>query len=149
MSSQSLPSIEIDCRPTPGTRLLAACVLAVIALVPWSVWSGPLALAVAASGLALAAAGFRRSGWWGRCALVSARCAADGTWWLQDSTGREFEARLASGCRVLPSAIWLNWRTPDGRRCTLLAGRAGGADTRRLAVRLRLGLPGPAAPGTP
>jgi hypothetical protein len=98
------------------------------------------AIFAAAPGLAAVGYGLWRSGWIGsRHRIVTVRWQADGRWLLADPE-HTFQGELSAGSRLLGTALWLLWKTPQRRwRSMLLTiGDLPPDQLRALAVRLRI-----------
>jgi hypothetical protein len=140
MSSESLPTIELDCRPPAAARLAALLACVTVALVPLLVIPGLWNLMVSLACTAIVMTVCRRAGSLGGPRTVrQAYWSTDGQWWLKDGTGVTINARLLGDSRVFAHWIWLRWDSPLGlRQAVLLRDATQAAVVRRLAVRLRL-----------
>jgi hypothetical protein len=141
MSSQGLPTLELDVRTRRTERRVAALAIALAAGAPWLMDPdfGIAVLALSVAGAILSWAGFRRAGWIGgsrRIGRVSWQ--ADGQWLLVDARGKEFEAVLRPDTRVAAGFIWLRWNAEGVRSMLLTKGDVPVGQLRRLGLRLRL-----------
>ena len=108
----------------------------VLSLDPASVTS----MLAAAACLAAIGYGLWRSGWIGsRHRIVGMRWLADGRWLLDDRE-HTFPGELSGGSRLFGTVLWLHWRTPRGRRRSMLLteGDLPPDQLRALAVRLQI-----------
>lgn len=140
MSSKSLPTIAIDCRPPVAVQIAASLACLAGALALWLILPRSAALLTAAPGAIVLWLAFARSGWFGGPrAIRRASLASDGTWWLEDGRGQTSCAQLLADSRVFTHWLWLSWDSPAGRRQALLPRQSPqSAAMRCLAVRLRL-----------
>lgn len=175
MSSQGLPTLELDVRSRRAETLVAALAMMLAVAAPWlsvGLSMGPLpssltgSLSSFAFALSVAVAvvvpvGFRCAGWIGRQRqIIRIVWQADGRWFLTNAHGRTAEAVLRADTRISTRAIWLRWDIqldrPTPRASTsqvsvtrgsmlLATGDVPEADLRRLFVRLRLDRSPPAA----
>jgi hypothetical protein len=96
-------------------------------------------LSAAAASLAAIGFGLWRAGWIGsRHRIVRVHWLADGRWLLDDGRAKGFAGELAAGTRLARDALWLRWRTPNGRLRTLLLARGDLPETQRRALSVRL-----------
>lgn len=96
---------------------------------------------VGAAGLAAIGVGLWRAGWIGSGhRIVGLRWLADGRWLLADGREAASPGVLAAGTRIAQDALWLCWRTPRGRRRSMLLtpGDLPASELRALVVRLRI-----------
>ena len=96
-----------------------------------------------AGGGCLAAIGFGlwRQGWIGsRHRIVGLRWLADGRWLLADGREAACLGVLSADTRFARTALWLCWKTPRGRRRSMLLARGDlpASELRALSVRLRI-----------
>jgi len=140
MSFADSPSLELERQPR-SEYAVALVALAIASIIPWL-----LPFTAGASGVftMFAATLVASCSWWAgligeRRRIVRAIWESDGSWWLIDTKGIRWAAVLAAETRVLPSMIWLHWRSIRGTRQMLLRRRGMPEVTgRRLAARLRL-----------
>lgn len=151
MSSQGLPTLELDVRSRRAETFAAVLLTILAATVPWLFTGLPTSLA---SALSLASAvvvpvGFWRAGWIGRQRkIIRIVWQAGGRWLLTNAHGRTDEAVLRADTRISTRAIWLRWDVQLDRPGTwasvplrsmlLAAGDLPEPDLRRLFVRLRV-----------
>jgi hypothetical protein len=141
MSSRNSPTLTLDVRARRAEKSAACVVLvgsacSVLMLAPVSL----TAMLAATACLAAVAYGLWRSGWIGsRHTIVGLRWLADGGWLLANREDT-FPAELSAGSRLFGTALWLRWKTPRGRRHSMLlaAGDLPPDQLRALAVRLRI-----------
>lgn len=168
MSSQGLPTLELDVRSRRAETFVAVLVTALAVAAPWlsmglstGLSMGPPAgslssFAFAFSGVAavVVPVGFWRAGWIGRQRqIIRIVWQADGRWFLTHAHGRTAEAVLRADTRISTRAIWLRWDIqldrPAPRASTSQVTVTRGSmllatadvpepDLRRLFVRLRL-----------
>lgn len=171
MSSQGLPTLELDVRSRRAETFVAVLVTTLAVAAPWlstGLSMGPptgalSSFAFAVSGVAAVVVpiGFWRAGWIGRQRqIICIVWQADGRWFLTNAHGGTVEAVLRADTRISTRAIWLRWDIqldrPTPRASTsqvsvtrgsmlLATGDVPEADLRRLFVRLRLDRSPPAA----
>lgn len=108
MSSQGLPTLELDVRLRRTETVIAAVATTLAVAVAWSLAFPAFALSMAAA--VVVPVGFRRAGWIGnQRKIIRIVWQADGRWFLTDAHGRTCEAVLRADTRISTKAIWLRW----------------------------------------
>lgn len=114
MSSQGLPTLELDVRSRRAQRVVALSVTALAVAAPCLLGSFALSQALSLALSVVAAVvlpiGFWRAGWIGRQhQIIRIVWQADGRWFLSDTHGRTVEAALRADTRISTRALWLRW----------------------------------------
>lgn len=164
MSSQGLPTLELDVRSRRMEPAVAVLLTMLAAAAPWLLTGllTSIALALSAIAAVVVPLGFWRAGWIGRQRqIIRIVWQADGRWFLTNAHGRTVEAVLRADTRISTKAIWLRWDTKQDcprpwastpvRSMLLVLGDLPEPDLRRLFVRLRIDRSRPAMqlPTTP
>ncbi len=140
MSSKSLPTIELDCRPPATARLAALLACVTATLIPLLVIPSPWnVMASLACAVFVLWACIHSGSLGGIRAVRQAYLSADGLWWITDGGGLVSRARLRADSRVFAHWLWLRWDSPLGlRQVVLFRDSPQATNVRRVVVRLRL-----------
>lgn len=146
MSSPGSPSLEINRNRVIEIAVLTAALLVLIGIslcMPWLIvnFSYIDALLLGGATVTAALAYSRWTGWLGGMRVIlKARLDGDGQWWLLDSRGTCYLARLRADSRLLGDILWLRFDSEHGIRQLILSQRSAALMTdaiRKLRVRLR------------
>lgn len=135
MSSQGLPTLELDVRLRRTETVVAVVASTLAVAAPWLLASFAFELSIVAA--VVVPAGFWRAGWIGRQRqIIRIVWQADGRWFLTDAHGRTCEAVLRADTRINTKAIWLRWDIQLDRPHSMSTRASNHASTNPVSTNL-------------